>query len=58
MNKSYIVVCSTEEEKYIQDQWRHFESYQDAKNWYEHLLTVPNLYSASICTPIESTDYD
>ena len=37
--------------------WMATDSPEEAKDKYQSLLSDPHVYTASICTPTESTDY-
>ena len=37
--------------------WSTHETFEEAKTEYEFLLDCPSIYTASICSVIESTDY-
>lgn len=40
-----------------EDHWIAYETYEDAAESYEKLLTT-GVYSASVCTVVVSTDYE
>jgi len=42
----------------VRDDWWAIESYKEAEAFYSYLIEGPNLYSASICAVIKSTDYE
>ena len=42
----------------MRDDWWAIESYKEAEAFYSYLIEGPNLYSASICAVIKSTDYE
>ena len=63
----YIVVathCETDQNgdtiqpRQMRDEWWAKESYEEAEAFYNYLIEGPNLYSASICAVIKSTDYE
>ena len=58
-NNSFILVYSLKNEFYgsIDDYWLTFDNLKDAKKRYQELLNLDDLYSASITTVLESTDY-
>ena len=37
--------------------WSTHETFEEAKTEYQFLLDCPSIYTASICSVIESTDY-
>ena len=39
------------------DEWCVFENLNDAQNYYEELIKDYRVYTASVCVPIQSTDY-
>jgi hypothetical protein len=39
------------------DCWQAFDDLSAAQAFYAQLLTTDTLYSASICQPVQSTDY-
>ena len=41
-----------------EDHWFAYESYVECAEHYDKLLNLDEVYSASICTIIKSTDYD
>ena len=45
-------------EETMQDQWEATETYSDARKVYDKWLEDDDLYSASICIAVRSTDYD
>ena len=49
---------SSEDVTQTQDHYEAFESLAEAKKRYEYLISLDDTYSASICSIIESTDYD
>ena len=42
---------------YEHSDWSTHETLEDAQKEYENLLDCPQIYTASICGVIESTDY-
>lgn len=38
--------------------WSTHETFDEAEKEYQFLLNCPQIYTASICSVIESTDYD
>lgn len=64
MNQPFTIVvwgkrCKKEDGnfKYIESNWMATDSLEEAKEKYQSLLSDPLVYTASICTPTESTDY-
>ena len=43
--------------KIMHDQWMAFDSYMDARSMYRKLIKRDDIYSASVCIPVDSTDY-
>lgn len=43
--------------KILHDQWMAFDSYMDARSMYRKLIRRDDIYSASVCIPVDSTDY-
>lgn len=41
-----------------EDHWLPYDTYQEAASNYDKLLEMEEVYSASVCTIIESTDYE
>lgn len=41
----------------MHDQWMAFDSYMDARSMYRKLIKRDDIYSASVCIPVDSTDY-
>lgn len=41
-----------------EDHWLAYDTYVEATENYDKLLEMEEVYSASICTVIESTDYE
>lgn len=62
----YLVVYSlikTNKKKHgdavrLSDHWEVHETHLEAKASYDELMERDDLYVASICAPLESTDYD
>jgi hypothetical protein len=63
----YIVVatyCETDQDgdtiqpREMRDEWIAEESYEEAEAFYNSIIKEPNIYSASICAVIKSTDYE
>jgi len=42
----------------LKEQWATFDTRYEAGRKYRELLQLGNLYSATIATPLESTDYE
>ncbi len=61
---TFLVVYATKNEDWfegserITDHYSHYERFERAKEEYDSLLEMDNLYSASITVVLESTDYD
>jgi len=58
----YIVVYSVKQDRpdgsFFEDSnWSTFETLEDAQKEYEALLDLDEIYTASICGVIKSTDY-
>ena len=51
---TFIVIVASHDKP---DEWKTFEYYQDAKEYYEEVIVMPNTYSASVVVPLKSTDY-
>lgn len=60
MLNTFIVVYSLKNEFYgsIDDYWLTFDNLEDAKKRYQDLMNLEDLFSASITTVVESTDYE
>ena len=43
--------------KILHDQWMAFDSYIEARRMYRKLIRRDDIYSASVCIPVDSTDY-
>ena len=41
-----------------EDHWLAYDTYADAAENYDKLLEQEEVYSASVCTVVESTDYE
>ena len=41
-----------------EDHWLAYDTYVEAAENYDKLLEMEEVYSASVCTVIESTDYE
>ena len=41
----------------LQDHCRVHDNYEDAKKDYQDVLETDDIYTASLCLPIDSTDY-
>jgi hypothetical protein len=41
-----------------EDHWLAYDTYVEASENYDKLLEMEEVYSASVCTVIESTDYE
>lgn len=54
MDKCFIVVWMNEDES---DHFEVFESYSEAVQRYKQLLEADETSIASVCVPLESTDY-
>ena len=64
---SPFVVCWTEYTPWkrgagssgkMTDHWEAFDRSTPAENFYQQLISDPAIYTASICRPIKSTDYE
>ena len=54
----YIIVWTDHVNGEYKDYWATSETLGEAQHKYDVVLqTNPNLYTASICKPIQSTDY-
>lgn len=57
----YLVVWCIEEkaltEKTTRDHYEVFEDPESAEKRYQEIIQQPDTYSASICVPVNSTDY-
>ena len=55
---TYIVCWTDRVNGVFVDAWEVCESREDAQSKYDFLISQnENLYTASICTPVQSTDY-
>tara|TARA_Y100001973_G_C5201886_1_gene338447 strand:+ start:3411 stop:3641 length:231 start_codon:yes stop_codon:yes gene_type:complete len=53
----YIVCTTTTKDDYeFHDSYSVFENLKDAREWYNHLLTMPETHTASLCKPVDSTE--
>lgn len=41
-----------------EDHWLAYDTYVEATEYYDRLLQQDEVYSASVCSVIESTDYE
>lgn len=57
---SPFLVCWTEQKpgEPAADYWETFERITAAEGLYQQLINEPAVYTASICRPIRSTDYE
>lgn len=57
---SHFLVCWTEQKtgEPAADYWETFERITAAEGLYQQLINDPTVYTASICRPIRSTDYE
>tara|TARA_R100001510_G_scaffold47654_1_gene45052 strand:- start:38 stop:223 length:186 start_codon:yes stop_codon:yes gene_type:complete len=59
-NKGYLLVWCVDSEEWNGKQTDHYEHYHTKNNVmkaYKRLLDIDNIYSASVCSIIDSTDY-
>ena len=59
-NKGYLLVWCEDPEDWNGKQTDHYEHYHtknDVNKAYKRLLDMDNIYSASVCSIIDSTDY-
>jgi len=57
-----MIVVWTKNVNYSQiqltDHWAFFDNLEEAKKHYDYLIGLDSTWSASICSVVESTDYD
>lgn len=51
----WVVIWTTEG---LGDFWHAFDDEKDARAHYDYLCGLERIYTASLCAPIESTDYE
>lgn len=59
-NRGYLLVWCADSEEWNGKQTDHYEHYRTKNNVmkaYKKLLDMDNIYSASVCSIIDSTDY-
>tara|TARA_R100001086_G_scaffold224434_1_gene142419 strand:- start:268 stop:453 length:186 start_codon:yes stop_codon:yes gene_type:complete len=59
-NRGYLLVWCKDSEEWNGKQTDHYEHYRTKNNVmkaYKKLLDMDNIYSASVCSIIDSTDY-
>jgi hypothetical protein len=52
----YIVAYTTKD--LMKDYWYTYENFEDAKRHYDDCLQEQNIWTASLCKPIMSTDFE
>ena len=60
-SKGYLLVwCKKDKDwgnKKLTDHYEHYHTKNDVNKAYKRLLDMDNIYSASVCSIIDSTDY-
>ena len=53
-----VLFCHKDAHGNAHDGWSAHDDIEEARRVYQECLAEPDIYSVSLCAPIESTDYD